>query len=62
MSGIQYFHAITTATGSGGGFLVVAVLLILVGAGIGLYSREGSGIDAHPRGSERGDTAGSDES
>ncbi len=62
MPGMQRFDAITIAAGSGEGFLIVAVVLILVGAGIGLYSREGSEIDTHPRGSERGDTAGSDDS
>jgi uncharacterized membrane protein len=40
--------------------LLIALLLILLGVGVGLFSREGSGIDVHPRSSERDDSVGSD--
>ena len=43
----------------GESFLVFAVLCILLGAGIGLFSREGSEVSSHPRGPGRGDAPGS---
>ena len=42
----------------GESFLVFAVLCILLGAGIGLFSREGREVSSHPRGPERGDAPG----
>jgi hypothetical protein len=42
------------ALDTGEGMLVAAVLLILLGVAMSLMSCGGSGIDAHPRGLERG--------
>jgi hypothetical protein len=58
MALLTHLGSIPPAVGSGEGFLIAAVLLILLGSAIGLYSRGGSEVDAHPRNAERGDTGG----
>jgi hypothetical protein len=39
--------------------LLIAIIAILLGVGLGLFSRAGSEIDVHPRSAERDETAGS---
>lgn len=38
--------------GEGDLLLVLAAVLVVVGAGMGLFTRKGSGIEEHPRGPE----------
>jgi hypothetical protein len=60
VTGAQAFDSIPLALGTGEGAVIVALLLMVLGVGFGLYSREGSELEGHPRGPERGDTAGSE--
>jgi hypothetical protein len=47
-----------TVIASSGGLIVVAVFLVVIAAAaFGIFSREGSEIDEHPLGGERGDGA-----
>ena len=52
-------HVLPVAAGSGEWLLVAAVVVILLGVAMGLFTRAGSEISDHPRSSEMDETAGS---